>query len=87
MEVMQVVGPLVCTQRHVGIEQLSLRILKDRKGKLHVSVDTIGCREGVWVFVVTGTAARVALPDPAVMTDLTICGIIDFWDPEHGQTV
>jgi microcompartment protein CcmK/EutM len=37
------------------------------------------------VFVVSGSAARYACEDPAVLTDLTIGGIIDFWDEENGQ--
>ena len=64
----------------------SLRILKDRKGALHVAVDPVGTRPGNWVFTSTGTAARFACHDPATTTDLAINGIIDFWDPDHGQT-
>ncbi len=86
MEIMQVVGPLVCTQRHVGLMYNSLRVLRDTKGKLQVAVDIIGCRTGNWVFVVSGSAARYAVGDPKVLTDLTVGGIIDFWDPELGQT-
>ena len=86
MEILQVIGPLVSTNRHPGLEQMSLRVLKDRKGKLQVAVDTTGCRPGNWVFVVSGSAARYACGDPKILTDLTIGGIIDFWDEEHGQT-
>lgn len=85
MEILQVVAPLVCTQRHPGLYKVSLRVLRDRKGKLQVAVDTCGCRPGNWVFVVNGTAARYACGDYAVLTDLTIGGIIDFWDEETGQ--
>ncbi len=85
MDIMQVVGPLVATQRHVGLMQHSLRVLKDAKGKLHVAVDISGCRPGNWVFVISGSAARYALSDPKVLTDLTIGGIIDHWDPLNGQ--
>jgi len=85
VEILQVVGPLVSTHRHPGLYQTSLRLLRDRKGKLHVAVDTSGCRSGNWVFVVSGSAARHALENKAVLTDLTIGGIIDFWDEETGQ--
>jgi len=86
MQILQVLGPLVCTQRHAGLYQSSLRILRDSQGKLQVAVDTCGCRSGNWVFVVSGSAARYACGDPAVLTDLTIGGIIDFWDEATGQT-
>ncbi len=86
MEIRQVVGPLVCTQRHARLEQSSLRVLRDLSGKLYVAVDTCGSRPGNWVFVVSGSAARFACGDPTVLTDLTIGGIIDFWDETTGQT-
>ena len=85
MDIMQVVGSLVCTQRHVGLMHNSLRVLRDSKGKLQVAVDISGCRPGNWVFVVSGSAARYAVGNPEVLTDLTVGGIIDNWDPERGQ--
>jgi len=33
------------------------------------------------VFLTTGTAARFAAGDYDVLTDLTICGVIDQWPP------
>jgi len=64
------------------MEQLPLRILRDKKGKIQVAIDTIGVVDGNWVFAVSGSAARQALGKEKVhiLTDLTICGIIDFWD-------
>jgi len=61
---------------------MPLRILRDAKGKIQVAVDTIGAGDGNWVFAVSGSAARQALGQEKVhiITDLTICGIIDFWD-------
>jgi len=85
MDIMQVVGSLVCTQRHAGLMHNSLRILRDRKGTLLVAVDTVGCCPDNWVFVASGSAARYALDDPSVLTDLTVGGIIDFWDEDRGQ--
>jgi microcompartment protein CcmK/EutM len=32
------------------------------------------------VFTTSGSAARYAMKDVKVVTDLTICGIIDNWD-------
>jgi len=85
MEILQVIGPLVCTQRHPSLHQSSLRVLRGNNGKLQVAVDTCGCRSGNWVFAVNGSAARYACGDPTVLTDLTIGGIIDDWDENDGQ--
>jgi carboxysome peptide B len=82
MEINQVVGTLYCTQRIDGLRHCSLQILKDRKGKLLVATDPVGVRPGNWVFTVSGSAGRYAMGDPKVMTDLTIGGIIDHWEPE-----
>ena len=82
MNIFQVTGTLVCTDRHPGMEQLPLRILRDSKGKIQVATDVIATRSGDWVFVVGGSAARQALGKERVhiITDLTICGIIDIWE-------
>jgi len=80
MDIFQVVGTMVCTCRHPGIDQLPLRVLQDRAGKLQVAVDTIGSSEGNWVFTISGSAARLALDDPSLLTDLTIGGVIDSWE-------
>jgi carboxysome peptide B len=78
MEILQVVAPLVCTQRVPGLQHVSLRVLRNvTTGKQQVAVDPVGCREGNWVFTSSGSAARYAAGDFDVQTDLTICGIID----------
>ena len=83
MEILQVEAPLVCTHRVAGLQHVSLRVLRDTKtGKRQVAVDPVGCREGNWVFTSMGSAARYAAGDFEVLTDLTICGIIDFWEEE-----
>ncbi len=82
MEIMQVMGRLVCTQRVSGLNHMHLRILRNNKGKQLVAVDPVGAREGNWVFTATGTAARFACVDPSTQTDLTIEGIIDHWTPD-----
>ena len=83
MEINQVVGTLVCTHRVSGLEHCALRLLKDRKGKLLVATDPIGARNGNWVFTVSGSAGRYAMGNPDILTDLTIGGIIDQWDPDE----
>ncbi len=83
MEINQVVGTLVCTQRVAGLDHCALRLLKDRKGNLLVATDPVGTRPGNWVFTVSGSAGRYAMGDPKILTDLTIGGIIDGWAPEE----
>lgn len=79
MDVFQVEAPLVCTSRADGLHQVSLRVLRDSAGKRQVAVDPVGARNGDWVFTVNGSAARYAAGDFAILTDLTIGGIIDEW--------
>ena len=82
MEIMQVTGSLVCSQRVAGLVHSNLRILRTAKGKLSVAVDPVGASPGNWVFTASGSAARFACGNPEVQTDLTIGGIIDFWEPD-----
>ncbi|MEB3177304.1 MAG: carboxysome peptide B [Synechococcus sp.] len=82
MEIMQVVGSLVCSYRVGGLDHMNLRILATDKGKKLVAVDPVGASPGNWVFTASGSAARMACPDPTVFTDLTIGGIIDSWNPD-----
>ena len=84
---MQVVEPLVCTRRVDGLRDISLRVLRDRYGKPQVAVDPVGTRPGNWVFTSSGSAARYAAEDFRILTDLTICGIIDFWKQETHSSV
>jgi carboxysome peptide B len=85
MEILQVTEPLVCTRRVDGLRDISLRVLRDVNGKMQVAVDPIGVRPGNWVFTSSGSAARYAAGDFRILTDLTIAGIIDFWDADFGQ--
>ncbi|MCE5387460.1 MAG: carboxysome peptide B [Acidithiobacillus sp.] len=81
MEIMCVQSDLVTTRRIPGLKQSSLRVLRDQGGKIHVATDPVGVPPGKWVFTVAGSAARYAQGDFEVLTDLTIGGIIDFWEP------
>lgn len=85
MEIFQVESSLVCTQRTSGLQHVSLRVLRDANGKRQVATDPVGTRIGNWVFTMNGSAARWAMGDFSVHTDLTIGGIIDFW-PEEADT-
>ena len=79
MEIMRVKDELVCTQRVPGLKTSSLRVLETQAGGLMVASDPVGVPIGKWVFTTSGSAARWAMGDFDVMTDLTICGIIDNW--------
>lgn len=82
MEINQVVGTLVCTERVAGLAHCALRLLRDRRGKLLVATDPVGVRAGNWVFTVSGSAARHAMGDTRILTDLAIGGIIDDWETD-----
>lgn len=85
MEIMQVTSELVATRRSPGLKNLSLRVLTDARGALSVACDPVGVPPGKWVFTVSGSAARYAVGDTRVLTDLTIAGIIDRWEEGSGQ--
>jgi carboxysome peptide B len=80
MEIMRVLDDLVCTRRVPGLQMSSLRVLKNQSGGLFVATDPVGVPPGKWVFTASGSAARWAMPESSCMTDLTICGIIDYWE-------
>ena len=86
MDILRVVSELVATRRIAGLQNTSLRVLADTKGKLSVATDPVGVPPGKWVIAVGGSAARYAAGDYRILTDLTIAGIIDHWDPSAGQT-
>ena len=77
---MRVKDELVCTRRAKGLKTASLRVLESQSGALVVASDPVGVPIGKWVFTASGSAARWAMPDPEVTTDLTVCGIIDNWE-------
>ncbi len=85
MDIVRVVSDLVCTARTSGLQACSLRVLESSSGALTVAVDPVGTRPGDWVFTVSGSAARYATGDFSTHTDLTIGGIIDFWE-DAGRT-
>ena len=80
MEIMLVVSDMVVTHRIQGLKNSSFRVLVDVKGKLSVATDPVGVPPGKWVITVSGSAARYAVGDYQILTDLTIAGIIDGWD-------
>ena len=85
MEIMEVVSDLVATRRVPALYSASLRVVRDGKGRMSVAADPVGVPEGKWVFTISGSAARYATGDFRVVTDLTIGGIIDGWNPGAAQ--
>ncbi len=85
MEILQVESSLVCSKRIKGLENVSLRVLRNHLGKRLVAVDPVGVSAGNWVFTVSGSAARFAAGDFRILCDLTIGGIIDHWPAETSR--
>ena len=88
MKICQVEGTLVATARIAGLQNRRLLIVKERgaSGK-QVAVDPIGCKPGDWVIAVGSSAARDAAGSKDYPSDLTIVGIIDYWDEQTGRAV
>ena len=81
MLICKVVKPLVSTNRIPGFEHKHLQVVLDGSSK-KVAVDAVGCKPGDWVICVGSSAASFACPNPEVQTDLTIAGIIDYWESD-----
>lgn len=81
MKICQVEGTLVATARIGSLENRRLLVVKERgsSGK-QVAVDPVGCKPGDWVIAVGSSAARDAAGSKDYPSDLTIVGIIDYWD-------
>ena len=83
MQILQVEGSLTCTSRIEGLKYSEFRIVRDARGKLQAATDPVGAKPGDWVFLASGSAARFAAGDFEILTDLTICGVIDQWPPQE----
>jgi carboxysome peptide A len=80
MKIFQVEGTLVATARIGGLENRRLLVVKERGGGKQVAVDPVGCKPGDWVIAVGSSAAKDAAGHKDYPSDLTIVGIIDYWD-------
>jgi ethanolamine utilization protein EutN len=78
MKIVQVVKPLVSTNRIPEMEHKHLLVVQDGSSQL-VAVDAVGCVPGDWVLCVGSSAAREAAGSKGYPSDLTIVGIIDHW--------
>ncbi len=83
MKIFRVEGTLVATARIGGLESHRLLVVQERgSGGKQVAVDPVGCKPGDWVIAVGSSAARDAAGSKEYPSDLTIVGIIDYWDEE-----
>jgi carboxysome peptide A len=80
MKIFQVEGTLVATARIGTLENRRLLVVKERGGGKQVAVDPVGCKPGDWVIAVGSSAAKDAAGHKDYPSDLTIVGIIDYWD-------
>ncbi len=85
MKIFCVEATLVATARIGGLESHRLLVVQDRKGGKQVAVDPVGCKPGDWVIACGSSAARDAAGSKEYPSDLTIVGIIDYWDEENEE--
>jgi carboxysome peptide A len=83
MKICKVVKTLVSTNRIKEMGHRPLQVVKEKNGLLSVAVDAVGCIPGDWVIAVGSSAAREAAGSKEYPSDLTIVGIIDYWDEEQ----
>ncbi len=69
------------TSRLDGLGHLPVKVLQSVSGSTLVALDPIGVKNGDWVFTIANSAARTAAGDDKILTDLTVAGIIDNWQP------
>ena len=79
MKICRVEKPLVATNRIPSMEHKHLQVVLDGKVRV-VAVDSVGYSPGDWVICVGSSAAREAAGSKEYPSDLTIVGIIDYWE-------
>ena len=89
MKIFRVESTLVATARIGNLDTHRLLVVQETgsKGK-QVAVDPVGCKPGDWVIACGSSAARDAAGSKEYPSDLTIVGIIDYWDedmPRDGE--
>ncbi len=81
MKICQVENTLVATARIGQLGNRRLLVVKETTSSVkQVAVDPVGCKPGDWVIVVGSSAARTAAGSNDYPSDLTIVGIIDYWE-------
>ncbi len=82
MKIFRVESSLVATARIGNLDTHRLLVVQGKSGGKQVAVDPVGCKPGDWVIAVGSSAARDAAGHSEYPSDLTIVGIIDYWDEE-----
>ena len=83
MKIFRVEGTLVATARIGNLDTHRLLVVQERgSGGKQVAVDPVGCKPGDWVIACGSSAARDAAGSKEYPSDLTIVGIIDYWDED-----
>ncbi|MEZ5094340.1 carboxysome peptide A [Nocardioides sp.] len=83
MKVFRVEGTLVATARIGNLDRHRLLVVQERaSSSKQVAVDPVGCKPGDWVIAVGSSAARDAAGSKEYPSDLTIVGIIDYWEED-----
>ena len=91
MQLARVVGTVVATQKEPGLDGMTLLVLQpltpDWKpaGRPVVGVDSVGAGEGEDVFFVRGREAMLPFLPSTVPTDVSVVGIVDYWDVSTPQ--
>ena len=81
MRIFRVEATLVATARIGNLDHHRLLVVTERgSGSKQVAVDPVGCKIGDWVIACGSSAARDAAGSKDYPSDLTIVGIIDYWD-------
>jgi microcompartment protein CcmK/EutM len=93
MQIAQVIGNVVATQKISPLEGLKLMLVQERKldgslaGGHKIAADSVGAGIGEVVFLVEGSSAKLAVgADGKTPVDCTIIGIIDSIE-ENGNIV
>jgi microcompartment protein CcmK/EutM len=89
MDIVTVIGTVVCTRKEEKLRGFKLLLVSDSddpSGGVTVAIDTVGAGVGERVIVVRGSSARVAADLEGTPVDAAIVGIIDHIE-QDGKTV
>ena len=84
MRIAKVVGNVVSTVKESGFTGYKLMIIESMDGKREIAFDAAEAGVGDTVLVVAdGGASNLALDDDNVIADVTICGVIDYYNVDY----
>ena len=88
MQIGQVVGTVVATQKDEKLEGLKLQVVREVNdqnqptGKYVVAIDAVGAGHGDMILWAAGSSARQTVQTDGKPADAVIMAIIDSWDVE-----